>query len=168
MKTIFDLDSQTYLVDVIPDRSGRSFRVYLGEKTNDVEILQADNGKLELFIDGKQVTAYVTTDNTKRWVTVNGKTLLLVKSSGVRPRGSAHYHAAGDLTAPMPGQVRAVNVSEGETIKRGQTLLLLEAMKMEIRVQAPQDGVVKRLFVRQGQSVERDQVLIEIVDALEG
>jgi biotin carboxyl carrier protein len=62
----------------------------------------------------------------------------------------------------MPGQVRALNVSEGDAVTKGQTLLVLEAMKMEIRVQAPRDGSVKKLFVKQGQTVEREQVLIEI------
>ena len=68
----------------------------------------------------------------------------------------------------MPGQVRAVNVSEGDAVTKGQTLLVLEAMKMEIRVHAPRDGVVKKLLVKQGQTVEREQILIEIVDTLEG
>jgi pyruvate carboxylase subunit B len=62
----------------------------------------------------------------------------------------------------MPGQVRAVNVNEGDTVTKGQTLLVLEAMKMEIRVQAPHGGVVKKLFVNQGQTVEREQMLLEI------
>jgi biotin carboxyl carrier protein len=67
----------------------------------------------------------------------------------------------------MPGQVRAVNVAEGESVTKGQTLLVLEAMKMEIRVSAPRDGVVGKLLVQQGQTVDREQVLIEIVDRLE-
>jgi biotin carboxyl carrier protein len=62
----------------------------------------------------------------------------------------------------MPGQVRAVNVSEGDTVTKSQTLLVIEAMKMEIRIHAPRDGKVKKLFVQQGQTVERDQVLVEI------
>jgi biotin carboxyl carrier protein len=67
----------------------------------------------------------------------------------------------------MPGQVRAVNVEEGALVTKGQTLLLLEAMKMEIRIQSPQNGVVRKLLVQQGQTVEREQMLIEIVDTLE-
>jgi biotin carboxyl carrier protein len=86
----------------------------------------------------------------------------LIKPTGARKRGSGQHHAAGELTAPMPGQVRAVNVGEGDEVLKGQTLLLLEAMKMEIRVQAPRDGIVKKLLVKQGQTVERDQVLIEV------
>ncbi len=91
MKTIYDLDSQTHQVDIIPDRSGKSFRVHLGEKTTDVQILQAGDGKLELLIDGRQVTAYVSPDSAKRWVTVNGQTLLLIKSSGARAARSCTF-----------------------------------------------------------------------------
>jgi pyruvate carboxylase len=52
-------------------------------------------------------------------------------------------------------------------VKKGQTLLVLEAMKMETRVQAPQDGLVKAVHVQAGQTVERDSVLIEIVETFE-
>jgi biotin carboxyl carrier protein len=84
---------------------------------------------------------------------------VLTKSSGARKSGGGHHHAAGELTAPMPGQVRAVNVNEGEAVVKGQTLMVLEAMKMEIRIQSPTDGVVKAVHVRQGQTVEREQAL---------
>jgi biotin carboxyl carrier protein len=160
MKTIFDFNSESTHIDLTP--SGKGYRATIGEKTIDVEILQSKDGKLDLLIDGKRVTAYISADNARRWVTVNGQTLVLTKSSGTRKSGHGHHHTAGELTAPMPGQVRAVSVSEGDTVTKGQTLLLLEAMKMEIKVQAPRDGVVNKLFVKQGQTVEREQTLIEI------
>jgi biotin carboxyl carrier protein len=62
----------------------------------------------------------------------------------------------------MPGQVRAVNVSAGDAVEKGQTLLVLEAMKMEIRIQAPMDGVVGRLVVGEGDTVEREELLVEV------
>ena len=62
----------------------------------------------------------------------------------------------------LPGTVRAVNVAESETVEQGQTLLVLEAMKMEIRIQSPIDGVVARLAVVEGQTVEREEVLVEV------
>jgi biotin carboxyl carrier protein len=62
----------------------------------------------------------------------------------------------------MPGQVVNVLVSEGDSVERGQTLLVLEAMKMEIRVAAPAAGRVKRLLTEKGQIVERGQRLAEI------
>jgi biotin carboxyl carrier protein len=148
--------------------NGKRFTLTLDDKTLYAEVLHAENGKLEVLIDGKRVTAYVSADSAKRWVTINGQTLVLTKSSGARTRGHAGHHAAGELTAPMPGQVRAVNVSEGDAVTKGQTLLVLEAMKMEIRIHAPQDGVVKKLFVKQDQTVDREQMLIEVVDTLDG
>lgn len=163
MKFSFEQNSQVISVELVP--SGRGYRATIGEQTVDVEILRAEDGKLDLLIDGKRVTAYVSTENTKRWVTVNGQTFVLTKSSGARRSGHSGQHAAGELTAAMPGQVRAVNVREGEIVTKGQTLMVLEAMKMEIRIHAPQDGVVKKLFVKQGETVEREQVLIDIQES---
>ena len=145
--------------------NGKLFTVTMDDKTIQAEVLRVENGKLDLLIGGKRVTAYVSSDNAKRWVTIDGQTYVLTKSSGTRKGGQVHPHAPGELTAPMPGQVRALNVSEGDKVTKGQTLLVLEAMKMEIRVQAPRDGTVKKLFVQQGQTVEREQALIEIEES---
>lgn len=156
MKLTFDNTT----IDLLP--AGKSYRVTLGEKTAAAEILRADaeRGQIEFLLGGERLTAYVSFDNAKRWVTINGQTFVLARQSGSRKRGGSHQHAAGELTAPMPGQIRAVNVSEGEAVTKGQTLIILEAMKMEIRIQAPMDGVVKSLAVKVGQTVEREQNLI--------
>jgi biotin carboxyl carrier protein len=158
MKLTFDNSA----IDLIPNNSG--WLVTFEDRTVSVEIIRADaeHGGLELLIDGERITAYISSEGAKRWVTVNGRTVVVTKGSGVRRSGGAHQHAAGELTAPMPGQVRAVNVSEGDTVTKGQTLLVLEAMKMEIRIQSPMDGTVSKLFVNHGQTVEREQVLVEI------
>jgi biotin carboxyl carrier protein len=66
------------------------------------------------------------------------------------------------VRAPMPALVRAVQVAEGAAVQPGQTLLLLEAMKMEIRVASPREGIVARLLVRPGQTVAHGQVLAEL------
>jgi biotin carboxyl carrier protein len=147
--------------------NGKTFMLTLDDQTTVAEVLSSEAGTLDLLIDGKRVTAYISSENARRWVTINGQTFVLTKSSGARRGTHGHHHAIGELTAPMPGQVRAVNVGEGDPVTKGQTLLVLEAMKMEIRIHAPQDGVVKKLFVEQGQTVEREQLLIDIVDPSE-
>jgi biotin carboxyl carrier protein len=165
MKFTFDYNSQSFPLDLTPGGSGKSYRATLGDKILEVEVLQAKDGKLDLLIDGKRVTAYVSTENARRWVTVNGQTFVLTKpAAGARKSGGGH-HAAAELAAPMPGQVRAVNVVEGDRVKKGQTLLVVEAMKMEIRIQAPRDGNIKKLFVKHGQTVEREQILVEIEES---
>ena len=62
--------------------------------------------------------------------------------------------AAGDLTAPMPGKVTHVHVKAGAAVKRGQSLLVLEAMKMEHTIAAPADGTVTEIRCRAGDQVE--------------
>ncbi|MGE5462998.1 MAG: acetyl-CoA carboxylase biotin carboxyl carrier protein subunit [Syntrophothermus sp.] len=163
MKLSFDHNAQSFPIDLVPE--GSSYRIRLDEKTVEAGILQAKDGRLDLLIDGKRVTAYVSSDDARRWVTVNGQTLILTKSSGARKNRGGHAHASGGLTAPMPGQVRAVNIREGEAVTKGQTLLLLEAMKMEIRIQSQREGRVRKLFVKQGQTVEKDQILVEIEES---
>jgi len=158
MKITFD---QT-VIDLTPQ--GKSYRATIGDTNFDVEIIRTDaeRGLLELLIDGQRVTAYVSADGAKRWVTVNGQTVVLTKSSGEAKRRGAGQEHASELAAPMPGLVRSVNIAENESVAKGQTLLVLEAMKMEIRIQAPRDGTVKKLLVKQGQTVDREQVLIEL------
>ena len=59
---------------------------------------------------------------------------------------------------------RSIQVAAGDTVEKGQTLMLLEAMKMEIRIKSPAGGQVKRLLVANGQAVDKDQMLVEIGD----
>ena len=156
MKITFD--SQT--LEINP--SGDNYIASVNGKIASIQILRADalRGRMDLLIDGKRVTAYVSSDMAKRWVTINGHTLMLTKTSGAK-QGVRHEHAGG-LIAPMPGQVRSVSVSAGDVVKKGQSLLTMEAMKMEIRIQALKDGKVKSDFAAQGQTVEREQILIEM------
>jgi len=155
MKLTFDNSS----IELTP--TGKGYLASAGEKTLEVEIVEAQDGKLTLRIDGQTVTAQVNSDNAKRWVTIHGRTYLFTKQSASRRKGSKSDHSS-ELTAPMPGQVRSVNVNEGDPVTKGQTLMILEAMKMEIRIQAQDDGIVKRIHTQQGQTVEREQVLITV------
>jgi biotin carboxyl carrier protein len=154
MKTTFD----TQTIELNP--SGEHYVAAVDGKTVSVQILRAANGRMDLLIDGQRVTAYVSSDMAKRWVTVDGGTSMLTKTSGAK-KGVRHDHAGG-LIAPMPGQIRSVSVSVGDAVKKGQTLLTMEAMKMEIRIQALKDGVVKSVSVTQGQTVERQQIFVEV------
>ena len=72
---------------------------------------------------------------------------------------SAHVHGA--VTAPMPATVIAVNVAPGQDVKRGDTLIVLEAMKMELPVRAPGDGRVAAVHCRPGDLVQPDVSLID-------
>ncbi|MFA5862377.1 MAG: biotin/lipoyl-containing protein, partial [Candidatus Thermoplasmatota archaeon] len=69
---------------------------------------------------------------------------------------------AAKIKPPMPGKIVTVNVQEGQEVKAGQVLLVLEAMKMQNEIAATGVGTVKRVHVKAGQNVEVKDVLIEI------
>ena len=73
------------------------------------------------------------------------------KAAPAAPAGAA---GAVAVTAPMPGKILGVKASAGQAVKRGQVLLILEAMKMENEIVAPQDGTVATINVAVGDSVE--------------
>jgi biotin carboxyl carrier protein len=68
----------------------------------------------------------------------------------------------GVVPSPMQGMVFSIKVKPGDTVKVGDTLIILEAMKMESEIPAPQDGTVKELFVSEGQHVRRGDPLVAI------
>ncbi|QZH73977.1 MAG: acetyl/propionyl/methylcrotonyl-CoA carboxylase subunit alpha [Erythrobacter sp.] len=80
-----------------------------------------------------------------------------------RHEGTGHHHAHdGDILAPMPGKVIAVDVSEGQAVTAGQRLLVLEAMKMEHALTAPFDGVVAELNTSLGAQVQVETLLVRV------
>ncbi len=70
--------------------------------------------------------------------------------------------AVNDIKAPMPGLILDVPVKAGDTVKEGDYLLVLEAMKMENALTAPRDGVVKAVAIAKGDTVDKGQLLIEM------
>lgn len=107
-------------------------------------------------------------------ITVNGKTYeVTLEETGASvpssPVVSAPAPAAAEkavpagaerVSAPMPGTVLAVKVSVGQTVKKGETVVLLEAMKMENEIPAPRDGVVASVSVNKGSSVQAGDLLL--------
>jgi biotin carboxyl carrier protein len=69
---------------------------------------------------------------------------------------------ANDIKAPMPGMILKINVKEGQKVKEGETLLILEAMKMENAIGAPKDGIIKSINAKSGGTVEKGELMIEM------
>jgi biotin carboxyl carrier protein len=82
----------------------------------------------------------------------------LLQSMGLDKLATAKVSS---VKAPMPGLVLSVLVSAGQEVKKGDKLLVLEAMKMENIIKAGGDGVVAQIMVNQGQAVDKNQTLIE-------
>ena len=110
---------------------------------------------------GRVQRAWAVAAGDVRWVFIDGQVFVFDadRPSGRRRRSAA---AHGSLTAPMPATVRKVLVSPGATVRHGDVLIVLEAMKMELPVRAPADGTVATLKCAEGDLVQAGQELIEL------
>jgi 3-methylcrotonyl-CoA carboxylase alpha subunit len=81
---------------------------------------------------------------------------------GSRGSGASHGAHDGEIEAPMPGKVTAVEVRKGEKVAKGQRLVTLEAMKMEHGLTAPFDGIVAELAAKPGVQVSEGQLLVRV------
>jgi len=161
MKYTFIYLGKTHELTLIPTSTGYRAAYQGGEHTlTDVETTRTG---IRFRLNDEVHTLAVSSDQDTRWVAFDGHTYALQKQThSRRSHHAGEGNPEGQLHAPMPGQVRAVNVQVGDPVTKGQTLLLLEAMKMEIRIQAPMDGSVAKIAVKVGEQVEKDQTLIEI------
>ncbi|MCK6576984.1 MAG: biotin/lipoyl-binding protein [Anaerolineae bacterium] len=161
MQKTYVYNGRTVMIDLAPLPDGR-WRAQIDGREHIVTVRPLPDGGVTLTLDGERRTVYVERAGADRLAALDGivYTLSPPEVRGGRRRGVRP--GANELTAQMPGQIREVLVSEEQAVARGQTILLLEAMKMEIRAAAPADGVVTRLLVKAGDVVERGQRLAEI------
>ncbi|MCU7824680.1 biotin carboxylase N-terminal domain-containing protein [Kitasatospora sp. DSM 101779] len=126
-------------------------------------------GRLQVSLDGLQTTFAHTTDNGPAgrvdWLAVDGDAWAVHAYDPVADRAAAGGAHHGALTAPMPGTVTVVKAAVGERVSRGQTLLVLEAMKMEHVIAAPHDGTVSELRAAAGATVAMDELLAVVAPA---
>lgn len=134
------------------------------------DITALGNGRLHLLYQNRSYRAELVSLNEAEKTVVlklNGQQFsvalkdrydLLLEELGMADLAASKVN---DLKAPMPGLILSINVSEGQEVKKGEPLLILEAMKMENVIKSPADGTVQQIKVKQGASVEKNQVLIQ-------
>jgi 3-methylcrotonyl-CoA carboxylase alpha subunit len=94
-----------------------------------------------------------------RWLWIDGRVIQLDAPSTGRSRGRT---ASNELSAPMPATVVKVMVEVGASVARGETLIMLEAMKMEVPIRAPRDGVVQSIHCKAGELVQPGVHLLDL------
>lgn len=106
----------------------------------------------------EEKTMVVRVNGNDYEVSIKDKYDLLLQQLGISAKSSS---AAQNIKAPMPGLIINVVANEGDEVKKGDTLLILEAMKMENVIKSPRDGKVKKVHAALRQAVEKNQLLLE-------
>jgi biotin carboxyl carrier protein len=143
--------------------------IFVNGKALPAEINKISDAELSLSLYGKLYHVILTEGNGGYLVLVNGEAFqvkignpALEKLQNIVGKASAFRHP-DEIRAPMPGLVVKREVTEGENVKIGQGIVILEAMKMENEVKSPKTGVVQKLFVEDRQVVEKGEVLALIL-----
>lgn len=122
-------------------------------------IYQHKSYSLEVVsLDNAEKTAVIKVNGTNYHLTIADRFDELLAQLGM---DSLAVNKVQQIKAPMPGLVLSVLVSAGDEVKKGDNLLVLEAMKMENMIKSPTDGLVKKVTIQQGEKVEKNEILIE-------
>lgn len=146
-------------VSITPD--GDQYAVTIGDRRYRVQIVHADTDSITFMTDGKLFRAYLAESGGTQLVALDATIYALHRVDSARKR-RALASAEHQLTAQMPGQVIKVLAVPGVNVERGDTLVILEAMKMEMRVTAPYAGTVAKVLCQIGDVVDRGQPLLEL------
>ena len=164
MKYVTTIDGKEFEIEVVDDH-----HVRVGNRLLEVNFETVSGQPVySLIVDGKSYESYVYPGDEDWQVLLRGrqfqvkvedereKRLKAAAGGGVAEGGEFH------LKAPMPGLVVAIPVAEGEEVKKGQVLVILESMKMQNELKSPRDGTISHIKVKPGESVEQKQVLLNL------
>lgn len=142
------LNGQEITADVIKVRDG-VYHLIKDKESYNLEVVKH-------IPEEKKITVKI--NNTLYHLDVKDKYDDLLHSLGLDALASKKVN---DIKAPMPGMVLNILVTEGQEVKKGDPLIVLEAMKMENILKSPSDGIVKKIAINKGVAVEKNQLLIQ-------
>ncbi len=125
-------------------------------------VVTTGSSRFEGRAESRRTQVFVVRDGDRVVAQIGGRSYDLTVVNRATAASSLDSAAQGVLDAPMPGRVTRVTVAVGDAVKRGQELIVVEAMKMENALVAPTDGVVRRLAVKVGDMVAPGPALVVI------
>jgi biotin carboxyl carrier protein len=160
-----------FLVDGVPrkitlENRDRTVVFRVGEAKIEAEVSRVSGNEILFHLPGRTVRVYLVRDGGRTLVTVDGRGFAVTEAPAetARPLGGDERTHEGSLRvkSPMPGKVIKLCVREGDEVRKNQTLVVVEAMKMENEIQSPADGTVKKVHTSVGELVDSEKPLIEI------
>jgi biotin carboxyl carrier protein len=159
------VDNKEYLVEIIDEK-----HIIINGKSYEVDFESVSGQPVySLIVDGKSHESYVQQGDDNWQVLLRGRlypvTVEDEREKRLRAAAGSDVAESGEfhLKAPMPGLVVAIPVEEGQEIKKGQVILILESMKMQNELKSPRDGTIGRIRVKTGESVEQKQTLLSVM-----
>lgn len=167
MRYLIEIDGESVELDVTDTEAGAAVR--LGEEDLAAELASVGPaGPYSLLLDGESYEGYIQPVEDGYRIILNGQVFQVGVEEAARARlhglagGGSKHEGATNVAAPMPGLVIGVPVEVGQAVKRGETVVILQAMKMENELRAPRDGTIKEIHAKPGATVAQGQVLVTL------
>jgi 3-methylcrotonyl-CoA carboxylase alpha subunit len=141
------------------------WKVSTGSRTLSARFTFAPPDRLVIETEGRGVSVRMARSGDDIDIMVSGDTYRFSLAHEEEQHAHVEGHRGKGLVAPMPGLVLRVAVKEGERVRTHQTLVVIEAMKMEHVIEAPHDGIVKKVHCAEGGRVVEGQLLVELEEA---
>ena len=159
------LDENEFNCKIIKGDSGH-YIFEIDEKEYHAILKSMESGKIDLVVNGHALVFYISDDDKGYGtVTLNGHNFQIQRKDilvqeDVFGALDAGGKDGGEIVSPMPGKVIKINVKEGKEVKKGDILLVVEAMKMENSISSQKDGTVETIKVKEGDMVDGSTELV--------
>lgn len=161
MRYLAKVGEKEFILDV--EEVGGKAYVDLGEGRREVDMVPIGEGSLfSVLLDGIQQEVAVQKLEDRYSVSVESLERQVFVEEVRRRRKKEGIGGKVEVRAPMPGLIVAVEVGEGQKVRQGEGLLILEAMKMQNEIKSPRDGVVSDIQVEKGNTVAKGAVLLAV------
>ncbi len=147
------------------DRKGDDYRFTIEGREYRVSAQPLSNGAFTFFVGSRSYVAHISNGEGGRHLTIGGRRFFIEgdREDGDRRAGAgASAHADGKVESPMPGNIIAINVKEGDTVVADQAVVVIESMKMQNEIVAPVAGQVGKINCSVGDQVNFGDLLVEI------
>ena len=127
-------------------------------------VVVSDAGDGRFRVEGTAISGVAAEAGGVVWVSIEGDVFAFRISTARGRRGQSPARDQDALSPPMSATVVRILVAAGDAVRLGDTLVALEAMKMELPIRAPRDGIVRAILCHEGQLVQPGQLLVELVE----
>ncbi|MDE1727071.1 MAG: acetyl-CoA carboxylase biotin carboxyl carrier protein subunit [Thaumarchaeota archaeon] len=169
MKFKLENTDETLDGEIVKSLGNAEFVIKIKNSERNLKILNMSHEKIEFMLDNSfHIVKYLENSTSRITIVVDGVKLtfnkrpdldkVVYKNSGMESAADSQVN----LKSQIPGRVASINVSQGDNVKKGDVICVLESMKMQVSIKSHKDGVIKSLKIKQGASVAKNDILAEI------
>ena len=166
------IKDRTAKVEIL-EQKGSIYNVKIGERNYEIDVTKVENGVYSLIYQGKSTNMEMIEGDSPNKYIVNTRSNdyeIEIIDAKARYRAANKGELDGEetiITSPMPGKIVKLLVNKGDKVAKGDTVIIVSAMKMESEYKSPVEGTVSKIFVKADDTVEGNQALVEIEPLVE-